>query len=295
MEKIHDVLILGGGVAGMSAAVYASRAGKTVAIIERYAMGGQVLELDKIENFPSQPQINGINLAQMFQKQVEMLEVDTLFDEIVSVDFGAKIKTVVGKVGKYQAKTVVIATGLSSVGLGIGENDYLGRGVSFCATCDGNFFKNKTVAVASSGGSGMKDALYLSNLAAKVLLLDGKDMTTLAKANKNEKIEVISSVQIKAIAGSTVVQNLDCLVGGKETRFAVDGLFISLGKKPATKLFEGSIKLDEKGFVETNEKMQTSLDGVFAVGDVRNGVLKQIVTACSDGAIAGQIAASFAE
>lgn len=292
MEKIYDVLVLGGGVAGMSAAVYAKRAGKNVAIVERFALGGQVLQLDQIENFPSQTLIDGINLAQMFQKQVETLEIEILFDEIVSADLGAKIKDIEGKVGRYKAKSVVIATGLASVGLEINENDYLGRGVSFCATCDGNFFRRKVVAVASAGGSGLKDALYLSNLADKVYLLDSKDVEVLAKANKNDKIEIVSKVQIKAVEGGLKVEKLTCEVEGQSVQFEVDGLFVSLGKVPATKVFECAIKLDEKGFVETDEKMQTSLEGVYAVGDVRNGVLKQIVTACSDGAIAGQIASA---
>ena len=295
MEKIYDVLVLGGGVAGMSAAVYASRAGKSVGIVEKFALGGQVLQLEQIENFPSQTLIDGINLAQMFQKQVEALKVEILFDEIVSGEFGANIKQINGQMQTYKAKTVVIATGLTSIGLETNENDYLGRGVSFCATCDGNFFRGKTVAVASRGGSGMKDALYLANLAAKVILIDCNDMSVLAKANKNDKIEIVSNTKIERFEGEQKLEKVKCLVAGKQTEFAVDGVFVSLGKTPATKAFEGAIKLDEKGFVETDEKMQTSLAGVYAVGDVRNGVLKQIVTACSDGAIAGQIAASFAE
>jgi len=288
MEKYYDVIILGGGVAGMSASIYAKRKGKKVLIIEKVALGGQVSQLSKIENFPSQAEIDGFSLSQKFVEQINYLNVDYVFDEVVSVDLKGIDKKVVCKNADYQAKSVVIATGLSNVELGIGENEFLGRGVSFCAVCDANFFKNKIVCVASKKGSGIADAKILANLCKKVILLDSEDMSVFEKANQNQNIEVLSKVKIVALEGKEKLEKLVVRQQNKEKRIYTDGLFIALGKVPSTKMFEGRLKLDEKGFVLTNEYMLSSIENVYAVGDVRSGVLKQIVTACSDGAIAGQ-------
>lgn len=286
MEKIYDVLILGGGVAGMSAAVYAKRAGKSVAIIEKMALGGQILQLEKIENFPSQALIDGISLAQMFSKQVKALNVEILKDEIQSVDFSNKEKVLRGRKGAYISRNVIIATGIQSRELGVGEKSLLGSGVSYCAVCDGNFYKNKCVCVASKGGSGVKDALYLCNVASNVLLLDSEDMSIFASANKNEKLHVVSKCNIEKVEKTADGVTIHTQIDKEQKQFFAAALFVELGKIPATQLFEEVLQLDEKGFVVTDEKMHTSVDGVFAIGDVRNGVLKQIVTACSDGAIA---------
>ena len=284
MEKIYDVLILGGGVAGMSASIYAKRAGKSVAIVEKFSLGGQVLQLDKIENFPSQALIDGISLSQMFSKQVKTLGVEILRDEIVSVDFVNDIKKVFCKKDTLFAKNVIIATGIQSRKLGVGEDKFLGRGVSYCAVCDANFYKNKKVCVASKAGSGIKDALYLTGIASEVLLIDSEDISKYASVNKNEKLKIVYNCHINAVDLVDNVVEIVC----DDVKFEASALFVELGKIPATEIFEGVLQLDEKGFIITNEKMQTSVDGVFAVGDVRNGVLKQIVTAASDGAIAGQ-------
>lgn len=291
MEKIYDVLIIGGGVAGMSCAVYAKRAGKSVAIIEKMSLGGQVLSLEKIENFPSQTLIDGISLAQMFSKQIKFLDVEILRDEIISVNFSAQTKVLNGKKDDYRAKNVVIATGIKSRQLGLDEEKLLGQGVSYCATCDGNFFKNKEVCVASQKGSGVLDALYLCSIASSVTLLDSQDMSIFANANKNEKLKVVSNCNITEILRNENGLKILAQVNGDIKEFGFSALFVELGKIPATSMFEGVLKLDEKGYIVTDEKMQTSVSGVFAIGDVRNGTLKQIVTACADGAIAGSTCA----
>lgn len=283
MEKIYDILILGGGVAGMSAAVYAKRAGKNVAIVEKQSLGGQILLLDKIENFPSQTQIDGMSLAKMFSSQIKALDIEILRDEILSVDFNDKNKLLNGRKNRYLAKNVIIATGIKNRELEIGENALLGNGVSYCAVCDGSFFKGQEVCVASKGGSGIKDALYLCDIASKVIVLDSQDLSKFAAVNKKTNLEVVSNCRIESIEKSLdgivlKINNMDDL--------STKALFVELGKIPATKLFENVLKLDSSGYIITNEKMQTSVEGVFAVGDVRNGILKQIVTACNDGAIA---------
>lgn len=285
-KKVYDVLILGGGVAGMTAAVYAKRAGKKVAIIEKFALGGQLSELGKIENFPSQTQIDGISLAQMFRKQIKALEIEVIFDEIEKAEISGQIKELCGKMGKYQSKSLIIATGMGYNTAGIGEEELLGRGVSYCAVCDGNFFKGKIVGVLSKKGSGYKDAKYLSSLAKQVIMFDSEDMSILAKNNPVKNIEIVSNAKVKSLVKDDVLKEI---VLEKEN-VKLDGLFVCLGKKPGTSLFEGELNLDKNGFVIVDEKMKTSADGVYAVGDARAGVLKQIVTACADGAIAGTMA-----
>ena len=270
----------------MTAAVYVKRAGKKVAIIEKFALGGQLSELGKIENFPSQAEIDGVSLAEMFRKQIKALEIEVIFDEIEKADISGQIKELCGKMGKYQSKSLIIATGMGYNTAGIGEEEFLGRGVSYCAVCDGNFFKGKVVGVLSKKGSGYKDAKYLSAMAKKVILIDSEDMSVLAKNNPVKNIEIVSKAKVKKLVGDDVIKAVD--LGDK--KIELDGLFVSLGKTPATALFEGQLKLDKNGFVIVDEKMQSSVSGVYAVGDARAGVLKQLVTACADGAIAGTMA-----
>lgn len=289
-KKSFDVLIIGGGVAGMSAAIYAKRRNKNVAIIEQYALGGQVLSLNRIENFPSQAEIDGFSLAQMFSKQVKHLGIEILNDEIRTVDFSKDTKVLQGKRCQYECKSVIIATGLSSVQLGKNEMEYLGKGVSFCAVCDANFYKQQTVCVASKNGSGIKAALELANVCSKVIVLDSGNLENYAKTNKNSKIEILSSAEIVSIDGKENVESIAVKIGEEEIRIETSALFVELGKRPKTDLYKGILALDKNGFIVTDEHMRTSAKGVFAVGDVRNGVLKQIVTACNDGAIAGQLA-----
>ena len=273
----------------MSAAIYAKRRGKNVAIIEKFTLGGQVALLNRIENFPSQEEIDGFSLSQMFAKQIKHLEIEVIYDDITKVDFSGENKVLYGKT-EYKCKSVIIATGLSSVELGKNENEYLGRGVSYCAVCDANFYKNQIVCVASKNGSGIKGALDLAGVCSKVVVLDSGDMSKYASVNKNEKIEVVSNVEIEKVEGKDVLNKVVAKVKGKEEVFDTSALFIELGKKPKTDIYKGILDMDERGFIKTDSNMRTSINGVFAVGDVRNGFLKQIVTGCSDGAIAGQLA-----
>jgi len=288
MEKEFDVLIVGGGVAGMSAALYANRSGKNVAIIEKTALGGTVATLNKIENFPSQQSVDGFSLANMFAKQVENLGVEIVYDDAVSADLNGKMKHITGRLGQYKAQSVVLATGLAYNELGKNENAFLGRGVSFCAVCDANFFKGRDVCVISRGGSGIKDAKYLSGVVSKVLVLDENDMTVFAQANKVENMSVLSKVSVKKVLGEETVTGIECFVDGKKQIIKTDAVFVCLGKKPKVDIFGKGLALDVLGFVKTDENMQTSIKGVYAAGDIRSGVMKQIVTACSDGAIAGK-------
>lgn len=282
-----DVLVLGGGAGGMMSAVYAKRRGLDVAIIESMMLGGTLWQIEKIENFPSYAEVSGVTLAENFIKQMKHLGVEVINDEVLDVDFSAEKKVLIGKKERYSAKSVIIASGLSYNKLGSNEDDFLGRGVSYCAVCDANFYKNKDVAVASKKGSGIKGALELANVCKSVIILDSEDMSMYAKHNKNDKIKVLSLVKELKVEGKNFVEGVTFTVEGNEKSLPTSALFVELGKKPNTMLFK-DLKLDENGYILTDEYMETSIKGVFAVGDIRAGKLKQLVCACSDGAIAGQ-------
>lgn len=288
MPNVYDVLIVGGGVAGMSAGVYAKRSGKKIAIIEKMSLGGTVSTLNKIKNFPSQEEVSGFELAQMFSKQIEGLGVEVVYDDILTAKLGGQVKTLKGKNATYKARRVILATGLTYRELGKNESKFLGKGVSYCAVCDANFFKGEPVCVVSRRGSGIKDAKYLSGIASQVFLLDEGDMSAFVKANAGSNINVVSNVEIQRVLGKNAVEGVEYVENGVKKTAQVKAVFVCLGRVPRVEMFGKELSVDELGFVKTDENMQTSVEGVYAVGDVRAGVLKQIVTACNDGAIAGK-------
>lgn len=285
--KTYDCVIIGGGVGGMSAAIYAKRRNKNVVIIEKFSLGGEVLQLQRIHNFPSQSEIDGVNLAQLFSKQIDALGVEVIYDEITSTKLGELDKILVGKKDTYVAKSVIIACGMNYIEAGVNENDFLGKGVSYCAVCDANFFKNKPVCVISKDGSGLKAAKVLAEVCSEVTILDEGDLELISKANTNKKIKILSNSKIVKVDGNEKVSGVEYSQNGKIKTLECDGVFISLGRKAKTDIYD--LKKDEQGFIITDENMRTSRYGVFAVGDIRKKGLRQIVTACSDGAIAGQL------
>ena len=285
-KEVFDILIIGGGVAGITASIYAKRRNKKVAIIEPFLLGGQLAQIEKIENFPTYPLISGFELMQNFQKQVQNLGIKVISDEITDVKF-TKLKELVGKKQTYYAKSVIIATGLSSNKLGKNEDEFLGRGVSYCVTCDANFYKNQVVAVASRKGSGILGALELSDICEKVYLLDSEDINKYAENCPKKNIEVCSNVHIEKLVGENKLEKIEL---ENADFLAVSALFIELGKKPQTEMFKDILELDNQGYILTNDRMETSVKGVFACGDIRSNSLKQLVVACGEGAIAGQYA-----
>ncbi len=285
-KEVFDILIIGGGVAGITASIYAKRRNKKVAIIEPFLLGGQLAQIEKIENFPSYEVISGFELMQNFQKQVQNLGIKVISDEITDVKF-TKLKELVGKKQTYYAKSVIIATGLSSNKLGKNEDEFLGRGVSYCVTCDANFYKNQVVAVASRKGSGILGALELSDICEKVYLLDSEDINKYAENCPKKNIEVCSNVHIEKLVGENKLEKIEL---ENADFLAVSALFIELGKKPQTEMFKDILELDSQGYILTNDRMETSVKGVFACGDIRSNSLKQLVVACGEGAIAGQYA-----
>ncbi|MGN1162611.1 MAG: NAD(P)/FAD-dependent oxidoreductase [Christensenellales bacterium] len=284
-----DVVIIGAGAGGMSAAIYAKRAGKSVLVLEKMFAGGQINTIDRIANFPGFENVSGFDLAENIRKQVQNLGIEIKNEEVVSCSLLGEEKIVRTHKNEYVAKSIVIATGARSKPLDVqNEKQYLGRGISYCATCDGKFFEGQTVAVVGTYETAKTDVSYLENLASKIYFVT----TSENKNFSSEKIEEITSSKIIRLFGK---DNLEGIViknqkNGQEREIATNALFVELGKSPDLSMFEGNLKLDSKGFVEVDQRMQTNIPGVFAVGDVRSGSLKQIVTACSDGAIAGTFA-----
>ena len=301
MKHIYDMIVIGGGPAGYTAALYASRAGLDTLVIEKMSVGGQMALTDIIDNYPGFHEgIDGFTLGMQMQAGAERFGAKTEYDEITSVELAPEIKKIVGMTREYFARTVVIATGANPRALGIeGEERLIGKGLHYCAHCDGRFYKNKTVAVVGGGNSAVSDALYLSHLAKKVYVIHRRDTLRATKIYheplmKAENVEFIwdSAVSDYIVDGRIVGARIRNLKTNEETELRFDGLFVSIGRKPATELFEG-LSLDKLGYVIADETTKTAIPGVFAVGDVRTKALRQVVTAVSDGAVAAHFAEEY--
>lgn len=295
---MYDIIIVGGGPAGLTASIYALRARKSVLLVEKMVIGGQVTQTDNIENYPGFESISGPELSMKMYEQAEKLGLKTVYSDVKSMQLEGDIKKVETFDGEFEAKAVILAMGAVARNLDIdSEREFRGKGVSYCATCDGNFYKNKVVAVVGGGNSSVGEALYLSNIASKVYLIHRREEFRAEKvimqkvneiAQTTGKIEIITNSVVKDIEGNGKVESiiLTNLAEKTENEIAVDGVFVAIGRKPDTGLLEGVIELDASGYIITDEEMRTNVKGVFAAGDVRKKGLKQIVTACSDGAIA---------
>ncbi len=293
-QKIFDVIIIGGGPAGYTCALYTTRAGLDTLVLEKFSAGGQMTETTSIENYPGFSEgIDGFSLGFKMQEGAEKFGAQTMQTEVTEVDLVADPKKIVTDSGEYYAKTVVIATGASHKHLGVDKEETLiGRGVGYCAACDGMLFRGKTVAVVGGGNSAAADALLLSKICAKVYVIVRRDELRATKIYheplmKAENVEFKWNSQVTElhhemkINGVTVTNK-----NGESEKIDLDGLFISIGRSPATSLFKGQIDLDEHGYIAADESTRTNIAGVFAVGDVRTKALRQIVTAAADGATA---------
>ena len=293
MSEIYDVIILGSGPAGLTAGIYAKRAGMKVAVIEKSTPGGQVITTYEVCNYPGFEKISGIDLATKMFTQASNIGVDILFEEVKDTVLEGDIKQVITYNGTYQAKTVIICLGAAARRLNLdNERHYIGKGISYCATCDGALFKDKVVAVVGGGNTAIEDAIYLSNLAKKVYLIHRRDQfraeTILSQSlQKQPNIEYVLNSVVTAIDGDNIIRKITVsnLQDKSSKDISLDGLFVAIGRGPDTDIVHG-VKLDDKGYIMVDDKMQTSIPGVYACGDIRNTQLRQIVTACSDGAIA---------
>ena len=299
MEKKYDVIVLGGGPAGYTAAMYTARAGLSTLVIEKLFAGGQMTQTPNIENYPGIPQgIDGVLLGMNFQAGAQNAGVQTLNAEVTAVKLQGEEKVLTTAKGDFVGRTVIIATGAGHKHLGIDrEWELTGKGVTYCATCDGMFYRGKTVAVVGGGNSAASEALVLSRIAKKVYLIHRRDSLKASRSyneplQQAENVEFIWNSQVSELLGQEKLSGVKLrdVLSGQEQELQLDGLFISIGRQPVTELFRGQLELDANGYIVADESTRTSIPGVYAVGDVRTKEVRQIVTAAADGAVAAHYA-----
>ena len=302
MTKVYDMLIIGGGPGGYTAALYAARAGLSVLVLEKLSAGGQMALTHQIDNYPGfEDGVDGFELAEKMQAQAQRFGAQTDYAQVLGLELQAQPKVIHTTQGDYYAKTLVLATGANPRELGLPEEKQLvNRGVAYCAACDGMFYRGKTVVVVGGGNSAAADALLLSRVAEKVILIHRRDSL---RATKVYHDPLIKAPNIEFRWNSVITRllhngkltgiRLQNLASGEESEIACDGVFISIGRKPATELVAGQLELDEGGYVIADETTQTGIPGVYAVGDVRTKQLRQIVTAVADGAVAVHMAEAY--
>ena len=302
MNKIYDMLIIGGGPGGYTAALYAARAGLSVALLEKLSAGGQMALTSEIDNYPGFPKgVDGFELGLQMKEGAERFGAETVLAEVFSLRLEEEIKEAHTSEGLFRGRTVVFATGANPKTLGVpGEERLTGKGLHYCAHCDGMFYRNKTVMVVGGGNTAAADALLLSRIAKKVIVVHRRDTLRATKIYhepliRAENVEFLWNSSVTALISDDRVRGavVRGLRSGEEREVAVDGIFVSIGRAPATALVAGQLELDEGGYVVAGENTQTNLPGVFAVGDVRAKALRQIVTAVSDGAIAAHFADEY--
>ncbi len=302
MEHIYDMIILGGGPGGYTAALYATRAGLDTLVLERLAPGGQMTQTTQIDNYPGfDAGIDGYALGEKMRAGAERFGAKTKLAEVISTELTGPIKKIETSQGKFLARTVVIATGAGHKHLGIaGEEAYAGRGMAYCAACDGMFYRGKTVAVVGGGNSAVADALVLSRICERVILIHRRDTLRATKIyhdqlQQTKNVEFRWNSTITRLLGDPQLSALELedVQTGEISRLPVDGLFVSIGRSPETELFRGQVTLDDNGYILADESTRTNIPGVFAVGDVRTKALRQIITAAADGAVAAHYAEDY--
>lgn len=301
-NHVYDMLVVGGGPGGYTAALYAARAGLDTIVLEKLSAGGQMALTEQIDNYPGfENGIDGFSLAEKMQKQAERFGARSEYAEVLRMDLTAVPKLVETSEGIFRGKTVVLATGADPRTLGVaGETELLGRGVAYCAACDGMFYKGKTVVVVGGGNSAAADALLLSRIAKKVILVHRRDALRATKIY-HEPLKQAKNLEFRWNSAVTALVYGDRLTGvqlkdvnsGTVSHLDCDGLFISVGRTPVTELVRGQLELDPGGYILAGETTETNIPGVFAVGDVRTKRLRQVVTAVSDGAVAVHMAEEY--
>lgn len=290
---MYDIIIIGSGPAGLSAAIYAQRACLDTIVIEKNGIsGGQVLNTWEVDNYPGFPGVTGFELSRQFREHADKLGARVVQDEVVQVELSGNVKKVVCEEETYEARCVILASGAHHRTLEVpGEEELRGAGVSYCATCDGAFFRGRTVAVVGGGDAALEDAIFLARMCEKVYIVHRRDKLRGAKRLQErlqalENIEFVWNSETVAIEGNAQVEALRLrqTKTGEERRLNVDGVFIAVGIAPESELYAGQLELDEQGYIRADESGQTSVPGVFAAGDVRTKALRQILTAASDGA-----------
>lgn len=290
---MYDMLIIGSGPAGMGAAIYGVRAGLSLAVLDRSPIsGGQVLTTYEVDNYLGLPQISGGEISQKFREHADSLGVNFVTANVTSIEDKKDCKIVHTEEGDYEAKTLLLATGATHAMLGAkGEMQLAGMGVSYCATCDGAFFRKRTVAVVGGGDVAVEDAIFLAGLCSKVYLIHRRDSLRAAdslqkKLMSMENVEILWNCEVKEIQGEDMVEKI--LVyhnqDDSQSEIEVNGVFIAVGIHPNTELYQGLVEMDEQGYVLADESCKTTVDGIYAAGDIRKKALRQIITAVADGA-----------
>jgi len=305
MGKVYDVVIIGGGPAGLSAGLYASRARMSAMIVEKAKWGGQAGTTEELENYPGSIEMpTGPKLMERMKNQAEAFGTELVKDEVLSIDTSDKIKKIkLGSGNEISARTIIIATGAQPMMLGIpGETELRGKGVSYCATCDADFFAELEVVVVGGGDAAVEEAIYLTKFAEKVTIVHRRDQFRAAKsiaekAMKNDKIDIMWDTVPEEIYGDGIVEGIKLrnVKTNEVTDFRTDGVFMFVGTKPISDFAKGVVEMDQKGYIMADEEMRTSVEGIFAAGDVRVKSLRQVVTAAADGAIAAVNAEKYIE
>lgn len=299
---MYDIIIIGAGPAGLTAAIYARRASKSVLVLEALSYGGQIINTPDIENYPAVPHVSGFDFATKVYQQAEALGAEFVFEKAVGIKDGGSTKTVVTTENEYECKAVIIATGSENRKLGLDDEEKLvGRGVSYCATCDGAFYRGKKVAVVGGGNTALEDALYLADIAETVYLIHRRDAfrgdeATVASLKQRDNVKfVFNSTVTKLIADKRLSSIEVTDKSGAVSTIEVNGLFVAVGRIPENQNFAELIKLDEAGYVTAGEDCETNVSGIFAAGDNRTKSVRQLVTAAADGAVAATAAVKFAD
>lgn len=296
---MYDIIIVGGGPAGLAAAIYAARALKKVLLIEKATFGGQITQAVNVENYPGFETIGGMELGERMYDQAKKLGMESIYGEVSNIQKDATTFTVFVGSKEYQSKALIYATGASPRKLGVvNEEQLLGSGISYCATCDGAFFKDKTVCVVGGGNTAIDDALYLSNLCKKVYLIHRRDgfrgepvKVTLLKEKEN--VEFILNATVQEVLGTDRVEAVLLNENNQERKLDVDGVFVAIGHEPNTKILEDFVPLTPNGYIITNLQLETAVAGFYAAGDVREKQVRQLTTATNDGTIAAIMACEY--
>ena len=291
---MYDIIIVGAGPAGLTAALYASRANKSVLVFEGKAYGGQILNASVVENYPGVGNTSGFEIATAMYNQVKERGVEIKYETVLNVTPELEVKT---SNGTYKAKAIILATGAQNRKLNLpNEVELIGKGVSYCATCDGNFYKGKDVAVIGGGNTALEDALYLSNICNKVYLVHRRDTFRgedkyIKEIEEKDNIEVIYNSKVQSINGNDYLESITIVDNESNTRdISISGLFIAVGQEPKNEMFANVVELDEKGYIKTIDDVHTNTEHIYVAGDCRNKDLKQLTTAVSDGSIAATVA-----
>ena len=297
---MYDIIIVGAGPAGLTSAIYARRANKKVLVLEATTYGGQIINTLDIANYPVEPHISGFDFATKLFNQVKDLGAEFVFEKVIDIIDNGKSKEVVTTKGKYEGKAIILATGNDNRKLGLDNEDgLLGKGVSYCATCDGAFYKGKTVAVVGGGNTALEDALYLSDIANKVYLIHRRNEFRAEEASvddlkEKDNVEIICNSNVTKLVEDGKLKAIEVTNNdGSVNTIDVDGLFIAVGRIPENQNFAKLIKLDEAGYVDANEDCHTNVAGIFVAGDNRVKLLRQLVTATGDGAVAATEAIKY--